>query len=162
MKYQDLKINRSWLRYRYLMPLALTLLAAMIFTVSARGQGKAMSHSSITFTGGKAKQAFRQAAQKGQYVFADLQASWCGPCKALKARVFTDKKVADFFNTHFVNLSVDIEQGEGPGLAKKWKVEKLPTLLILDAKGNIVKKSEGYIDAEHLLAWAKEAVPAEH
>lgn len=157
MKYRTL-INRSRLRYRHFMLPALALLAAITFTVSARGQGKEMPRSSIAFTEGKAKQVFRQAAQKGQYVFADLQASWCGPCKALKARVFTDKKVAGFFNTHFVNFSVDIEKGEGPDLAKKWKVEKLPTLLILDAKGNIIKKSEGYIDAEHLLAWANEAL----
>jgi thioredoxin-related protein len=139
----------------------LAILAILMVTSAASfGQKKStlVAEHSITFIEGESNSAFRKASQKGGYIFVDLQAKWCGPCKLLKAKVFTEKKVAAYFNSHFVNLSIDVEQGEGPELAKKWHVEGLPTLLIVDAKGNIIKKSVGYMDAESLLAFASEAV----
>ena len=114
--------------------------------------------SAITFIEEKPDAALKEAVKKGSYVFVDAYASWCGPCKALKAKVFTDKKVADFFNNHFVNLSINVQKGKGPELAKKWNIQGLPTLLILDAKGNIISQSVGYIDADNLLAFANEAL----
>jgi thioredoxin 1 len=137
------------------------ILAVLMITSSfsfGQQNNKPVTKNSVTFIEGASKTAFKKAAQKGGYVFVDLQAKWCGPCKLLKAKVFTDKKVADYFNSHFVNLSIDVEKGDGPELAKKWHLEGLPTLLIVDAKGNVIKRSVGYMDAESLLAFAGEAV----
>lgn len=141
----------------------LASLAIAILTVTSAfcyGQEKApsVSEDSIVFIEGDAPTAFNKAVQMNRYVFVDLQAKWCGPCKILKEKVFTNKRVAEYFNSHFVNLSVDVVKGAGPNLAKKWHVEGLPTLLILDAKGNIIKKWLGYLDSESLLIFAGEVM----
>lgn len=62
---------------------------------------------------------------KGKYVYIDVWATWCGPCKA-EAPYF--KKVAETYkdkNIHFVGISVDDARRSGGGdfaVAKgKWK-----------------------------------------
>ena len=37
-------------------------------------------------------------------------ASWCGPCKMLAKNVFTQKSIADKFNSSFVNYKLDAEK----------------------------------------------------
>jgi thioredoxin 1 len=100
----------------------------------------------------------KRAKAEHKYIFVDAYAIWCGPCKLLKSTTFKSKKVADFFNKNFVNLSVDTEKGEGIKLAEKWEVEVYPTLLILDFNGEVVGKKVGYVDAKELLEFGQNLV----
>jgi len=118
----------------------------------------AESNASIVFIEGKWDAALKEAAKDGKYIFVDAYATWCGPCKLLKAKTFTNKETAAFFNSHFVNLSLDVEKGQGPELAAKWKIQGLPTLLIFDASGRQVAQSVGYISPEDLVAFGKQAL----
>ena len=38
----------------------------------------------------------------------DFYATWCGPCKMMNERVFTQKVVGDYFKKHFIPLKVDM------------------------------------------------------
>src|ERR1700761_1480172 len=89
-------------------------------------------------------EALKQAAQQNKYIFVDAYASWCGPCKMLKATTFKNARVAEFYNANFVNLAMDMEKGRGPELARLWRMEAYPTLIIFDQKGKPVLGSEGY------------------
>ena len=40
-------------------------------------------------------------------------------------------------------------------MAQKWKVEALPTLLILDENGKIIANHVGYVDGKGLIEFAK-------
>src|SRR5271154_5962837 len=62
-------------------------------------------------------EALKQAAAQNKYLFVDAYASWCGPCKMLKATTFKNKKAAAFYNTNFINVAIDMEKGQGPELA---------------------------------------------
>lgn len=100
----------------------------------------------------------KKAKAEHKYIFVDAYATWCGPCKQLKKTTFVDDQAADFFNKTFVNVSIDMEKGEGMELASKWEVQEYPTLLILDYKGNVVLRSVGYLDAKQLTAFGKKAL----
>lgn len=95
--------------------------------------------------------AVKKAKKEHKYIFVDVYAVWCGPCKLLKNTTFKDKKIANFFNQNFVNISIDAEKGEGIKLAERWEVEVYPTLLILDSDGVIVAQGQGYVEAKALL-----------
>jgi thiol:disulfide interchange protein len=99
-----------------------------------------------------------EAQKMGKFIFVDAYASWCAPCKQLKSTTFKNKSVASFFNTHFVNVSIDMEQGEGPELADRWLVNAYPTLIIFNPQGKMVLRQEGYMTARDLLVFGRQAL----
>lgn len=102
--------------------------------------------------------ALKQAKAQNKLVFLDIYATWCGPCKMLKKNTFTDKKVGDFFNNNFVNVSVDGEKGVGPQLAQKYGITAYPSLIVTNADGKPVLYTMGYIDPATLLSFADAAL----
>lgn len=97
--------------------------------------GKKEDFMGIRFHKGDLASALKRAEIEGKLVFLDCYTSWCGPCKMMAKQVFTSEKVGELFNQRFVNIKIDMEQGEGKDLLKKYKVEGFPTLLILDHTG---------------------------
>ena len=108
--------------------------------------------SGIKFEKANWNQILQKAKSENKIIFMDAYTSWCGPCKAMQARVFPDKKVGEYFNENFVNVKIDMEEGEGPSLGLKYPVRGYPTLLFIDAKsGKIVNQALGYKTTEQLL-----------
>ena len=97
-----------------------------------------------------------ESASNLKMVFMDCYTVWCGPCKMMNERVFTQKVVGDYFKKHFIPLKVDMEKGEGIALRKKFDVNAFPTMFILDAEGNIVGKLQGARDTDIFLKELKE------
>ncbi|MBC7565839.1 MAG: thioredoxin family protein [Pedobacter sp.] len=104
--------------------------------------------------------ALKKAKAENKYIFVDAYAVWCGPCKLLKATTFKNHEVADLFNKNFVNLSLDMEKGEGIKLAEKWGIEAYPTLLVLDSNGKVITGNVGYVTAKELLVFAQKVLKA--
>ena len=84
----------------------------------------------------------------GKGTIIDFYADWCIPCKELDAKTFTDPKViaaAKEFHTYKANmtksLSPDVES-----LRNKFNIIGVPTVLILNSKGQEVKRITGYVD----------------
>jgi len=102
--------------------------------------------------------ALADARQNNKLVFIDIYATWCGPCKMLKNKTFTDKAVADFFNANFVNVSVDAEKGIGISVSEQFAVSAYPTLVFTDKNGKPVLYSVGYMAPADLLTFAKAAL----
>lgn len=92
-----------------------------------------------------------KAQEDNKLIFVDCYTSWCGPCKRLASDVFTNKEVGDFFNGHFINTKFDMEVGEGVQLAEKYGVKAFPTLLYINAKGEVVHRTVGGMPAKVLL-----------
>ncbi len=114
--------------------------------------------STIRFEEGSWKEVLQKAAAAHKRVFVDAYASWCGPCKMLKSVTFRNRKAADFFNQHFLNVSIDMEKGEGVALAQQWQIEAYPTLIIFDEKGKPVLAAMGFMTAKDLIRFGEEAL----
>ena len=102
------------------------------------------------------QEALDKAGREGKRVFMDCYTTWCGPCRMMAAQVFTQQKVGDYFNEHFVSLKMDMEKGEGITLGKKYGVTAYPTMLILDTQGNVMHTMVGSRSAEELIKEARE------
>ena len=130
------------------------------FGMTAPGKG-------VNFNDGKTfSEVLALAKKEGKPVFVDCYTSWCGPCKMMANKEFPKKEAGDYFNKKFVCWKVDMEKGEGVGLAKRYDVNAFPTFLILDADGNLtgrcvgaagitdfIKKVEDAMKEEKGLAW---------
>ncbi len=111
----------------------------------------------IHFEKGSFEEIKAKAKKENKLIFMDAYTSWCGPCKWMAKEVFTNDTVADFFNKHFVNAKIDMEKGEGPELAKTYKVMCYPNLLFIDGDGKLVHRGAGGISASRFIALAEDA-----
>jgi len=98
---------------------------------------------------------------KGKYVYIDVWATWCGPCKVEIPFLKEVKKAYHDKNIEFVSISVDkakdneawkkmVEEKELGGIqlfadndwnsdfVKEYKVNSIPRFLLIDPEGNIV------------------------
>lgn len=112
----------------------------------------------IVFFEGTLAEAQEKAAQERKLIFMDAYTSWCGPCKQMSKNVFTAPEVGAFFNKHFVNIKVDMEKGEGPRLAGRYRVNSYPTLLFLDEKGEVVHAAKGSRPVDQFLGLGQTAL----
>lgn len=125
--------------------LALTLLIVVIVIYGFKTKSEqTKTEEGIQFFTGTWQQALDKAKKENKVIFLDAFASWCGPCKMMKHKTFTDKGVADFYNKNFVNVAIDMEKGEGPALAEKYGVDSYPSLIYIKADGKAMGKVVGY------------------
>lgn len=134
----------------------------MLFINSCKAQSKTKSTEAqspgIHFIEDDWNAALKKARAENKLVFLDIYATWCGPCKMLKQYTFTNTSVGNFFNSNFINVSVDGEKGVGPQLAQAYSIEGYPSLIITDATGKPVLVTAGYMPADDLLKFAGEAL----
>ena len=115
----------------------------------------------ISFIHDKFKDALAQAKKENKPIFMDAYTTWCGPCKLMSKKTFTDTTVANLFNKQFVNLKMDMEHGEGPELLQRYGIVAYPTLLFLNGDGEVVHKALGFQNAEQFLTLGKTALAGE-
>ena len=131
-------------------------ITAVVFFTTAFSYAQAQG---ISFVPSSFDGAIDKARQEGRYLFVDCYTAWCGPCKMLARDVFTNDSVGDFFNRHFVSLKVDMEKDEGPALARRYGVNRYPTLLFIcpDTR-EVVYQVVGVRSAQTLLEDARKAL----
>ncbi len=105
----------------------------------------------ITFFQGTWSEALAAAKKQKKLIFVDAYAVWCGPCKFMANNVFPDKAVGEYFNKNFINYKFDMEKGEGPEFARKYQVNAYPTLLFINAAGEVSHRQTGASDAAGFL-----------
>lgn len=127
---------------------ALLMFASIGTSVQAQG---------IEFFKGTFDQALEKAEQEGKLVFMDAYTTWCGPCRMMANNAFPNAEVGAYFNKHFVNLKMDMEKGEGPMLARKYRVVAYPSLFFLKSDGSVAHRAVGAKNANQLIAEGKSA-----
>ncbi|MCT2561731.1 thioredoxin family protein [Chryseobacterium herbae] len=98
-----------------------------------------------------------KAKKENKLVFVDAYTTWCGPCKLMSKNIFPLQAVGDFYNSHFVNAKIDMEKGEGIGIAKKYNVKAFPTYLFINGDGEEVHRTLGYVEEKDFIQFAKDA-----
>ena len=101
------------------------------------------------------------AVDNPKSVFIDFTAEWCGWCKVMDKKTFSDPDVAAYINQNFYAVKVDFEskekfdyQGEkytGKELAKKYGITGLPTILFTSSDFNKVKPVVGYQNVDQFM-----------
>jgi thiol-disulfide isomerase/thioredoxin len=104
--------------------------------------------------------ALEMAKPDDKLIFVDAFTKWCGPCKRMSNNVFPLEEVGEFFNEHFINLKMDMEEGPGLEFGKNYPVNAYPTCFFISSDGSVVYKFVGGKDPESLIAEAKKALAA--
>lgn len=79
-----------------------------------------------------------EATQAGKLVLLHFWTPSCGPCKALDQDVFSQPQVGDCLEQRFVPVKVNAELS--PALAGAYRIDRVPTDVVLTHQGNVVAK----------------------
>lgn len=113
-----------------------------------------VSHGRLDWFEGSFDELLAQAAREDKLVFLDFWADWCGWCKRLDTDVFSNgavvREMADL-----LCLAVDKETEAGGALAQRYGVAPLPTVMFLDAEGQVLDAIVGYVPADEFLQRAQ-------
>lgn len=121
------------------------ILAAMIM-----GGMQVAAAQGISFERGSWATVLKKAKTSDKIIFVDFYATWCKPCSMMTKNVFTDARVGEYFNKHFVSWTVDAEKEE-EDLVNSVDLEVYPTLVFFDQHGKMLYKHLGTLDADALL-----------
>jgi thiol-disulfide isomerase/thioredoxin len=103
-------------------------------------------------------------------------ATWCGPCTQALPEIQNVVAVIGSDNIQVISLDVDTEREDEeilgqyrddhgitwpmamdtPGLGDKYKVESIPTLILYDTEGNILKMWEGLRTSDEIIEGCEE------
>jgi thioredoxin:protein disulfide reductase len=99
---------------------------------------------------------YEASLKSNEKMVIDFYADWCIPCKELDALTFSDSRVLDkldSFTVYKVDMTKNDETNEQ--LRKRFNVIGMPTVLIIDSKGNEIKRLTGFVNADEFLSYIK-------
>lgn len=142
----------------------LLLLMMISFSEWTQAQGTHFEH------GLSLQQVKEKAKKENKFLLIDCVTSWCPPCKYMATEIFPQEKVGDFFNKHFVNVKVQLDQtkndseevkswyADAESIQKTYKVRAYPTYLFLSPAGDLVHSIVGGDEADAFIEKAKMAL----
>lgn len=144
----------------------------IIMLLLTGGIGKAQQQKGIHFEHGLTwAQVKAKAKQQNKYIFLDAYTRDCVPCRIMAKEIFPKQNVGSFFNTNFINVSVqlDVTKRDKPEV-KRWyrdarlikasyPIHAYPTFLFFNPQGELVHTQEGAIlNPDAFIAKAKAAL----
>ena len=94
--------------------------------------------------------ALERARTEGKPVLVNFYADWCVWCKRLESTTLRDAKVASVLQNRVVPLSLDVDR-DGKELSNEYRVDGLPTIIVLDASGQEIGRIPGYMPPDSFL-----------
>jgi len=101
--------------------------------------------------------AYRAARAKDGNVLVRVGAEWCGWCEKLSEELDKPEVQQELRRFTLVYLDADDE----PDAVRKLGVGPIPALRLVTAEGKVAAMHDGYLPAEKLIDWLKQASGAE-
>ncbi|PID58685.1 MAG: hypothetical protein CR986_07415 [Ignavibacteriae bacterium] len=96
---------------------------------------------------------YNEAIKTNQKMILEFYADWCIPCKELDKKTFTDKsfisasKKFSIFRIDLTNTFSDSIKE----ISKRFNIKGLPTILIVNSRGEETERITGFIGSEDLI-----------
>nr|WP_121271889.1 thioredoxin fold domain-containing protein [Pedobacter schmidteae] len=119
---------------------------------------KHYENQGIMFSHGTWTEIKAMAKVRNKLIFVDFYTDWCAPCKQMTLNVFPQKEAGDFYNSNFISYKINAEKGEGPAIAKAYKVSGYPTLAYINSNGEVVHRLTSSTDVKELIEHGKMAL----
>lgn len=131
---------------RLLQTSAALLAAALAGGVPARADG-------VRWHDGSLGSALAAARQQDKLVLLDAWADWCRYCHVMDEQLWSREDVADRIAATAVPVKVEVDtrRGVGQDIARRYRIESLPVVLLLSPEDrSVLARADGAVDAERL------------
>ena len=130
------------IRYRILATVLLAglLLPSTAFTATTVGPDQWLVDYSF---------ARQEAKRLGLPLLIHFSATWCGPCKQMERDTLHTPALQSVLGTQVIALKVDSD--ENPGLIEAFRVDLLPTDIVVAPDGKIVSRTTNYQNPDQYL-----------
>ncbi len=102
-----------------------------------------------------------RAANEGKLYFVHFTTTWCMPCQWMEENTFTNDTLADFVAAHYLAVKIDLDDRNAANYKQQYKITAIPSLLIFNAKGELLARYETSLSKEELLQKLQQYVPAQ-
>lgn len=92
-----------------------------------------------------------RAMAEGKLYFVDFDASYCATCRNMDESTYMSERLANYISKNVVAVRVDVQDFDGVMWSQQYEVEALPTMLIFNEQGELVKRLVGYKNADDLI-----------
>lgn len=115
----------------------------------------------IPFQSGSFESLLAQCKKEKKLLLIDAYTDWCGWCKVMDQKTFSDSAVGKLAATSFISVKFEMEKSEdGRMLAARYNVRQYPTVLILNHEGKLIYTIEGFSPPQVFLEELERAVKA--
>lgn len=111
----------------------------------------AITPVTVIFFNGSFSTAQEVAKSENKTILLDFTAKWCLPCRWMEKTVFNDQKVIDFAKENVIIFKVDVDDFDGINMKEFYKVNLLPTTLLMDSNGKILDPKEESMNSDFYL-----------
>jgi thiol:disulfide interchange protein len=99
--------------------------------------------------------ALAEARSANKRVIVDFSADWCPPCQTMKHDVWPHPQVTSAISAGYIPVLVDADRDTL--LADRYQVASIPTILLLDTDGRVVRRNNGFLPRSGMLRFLTEA-----
>ncbi len=125
-------------------PTPWALIAAILFCLP-------VSKAEISFINAELGEVRDRAALEGKLYFVHFTASWCMPCQWMEEHTFSDPRLSQYVNNHYLPVQFDVDESRGRRYKQQFSVRALPSLLIFNAQGVLIDRYEESLEPEAML-----------
>jgi thioredoxin-related protein len=111
----------------------------------------AQSETGIKFQNNLSYEEILQKAKiEHKFIFFDIMATWCGPCKKMDKEVYTNVELGNFMNSRFISVKVQMDSTANDNaevrswykqrkiIRKKYNIQAMPTFIFLSEDGELI------------------------
>jgi len=111
-----------------------------------------------------------KAKSENKYIFMDVFATWCGPCKMMDKEVYSNNSVGNFMNDKVISVRVQMDSSlqdneqvkawyaDSYAINKQYKINAYPTFLFFSPNGRIVYRDIGFRNVSDFLKLINKAL----
>jgi thioredoxin:protein disulfide reductase len=100
---------------------------------------------------------YESSLKNNEIMVIDFYADWCIPCKELDAITFSDPKVVEEmkrFSVYKVDMTQTLSE-KNEKIRNKFNIVGMPTVLIVNSKGEEIERLTGFVNVEEFLQLLK-------